>query len=271
MNPKFPLPCRCLLIALVLVCPAVAGAAGTRSISDGSYDELAQGRLESVALTSDGFLEPSYERRVFGNSQAPIVWDALRERSGSVLCATGHDGKLMRVIDEKTSVTVADLPEPELTAMVPMEDGSTLIAAAPSGRIYRLDADDNMTTHTTLEASFVWRMVAGSGGEVWAVTGTEGKLFRITERRGEARVEEVCDLESANLLDLWIDEAGLIGPEGCSTSAARIPGGCIRSRPTVSRSRWHTTPPPRKCARCVRWATASRWRSTPNARPRPSR
>ena len=208
-----------------------AGAVETKVIRDDAFKDFAQGELESVAVTSDGFVQSTYARRTVGDTGAEIVWDALREADGTVLCATGHQGRLMRVIDEETSKTVAKVEEPELTALVRMADGSALAAAAPTGRIYRLDTDDALTTYTQLDAVFVWRMIADDEGAVWAVTGAGGKLFRIRDRAGQAEVEEVFTFESSNLLDLWIDREGRMGPAGDLYVAGQDPGWLYRFHP----------------------------------------
>jgi len=207
---------------------SAARAANSKAVRDDSYASLGRGELQSVALRSDGTLMPTYERKLIGEAGVEIIWDTLREGKDSVLAATGHEGRLVRIVDEKTSVTLAKLSEPELTAMVKMADGSVLVAGAPSGRIYRLDADDQLTTYTQLDASFVWRMVRGEKDDVWIATGTEGKLFRLRPGGAEPQVDEIFDFESANLLDLWLDREGKMGPEGALYVAGQDPGWLYR-------------------------------------------
>ena len=227
---------------MLFVCagfPAVldsAHAVQSKSVRDDATEILSQGTLESVALTSDGYLSPGYERKTIGPTGAEIIWDTLQERSGSVLCATGHGGRLMRVIDENTSKTLATLPEPELTALVEMGDGSVLVAAAPSGTLYRLATDDTLTTFGQIAATFVWRMQRDSNGDIWAVTGTEGKLFRIREKAGAADIEEVFAFKSKNLLSMWIDEAGDMGEKGDIYVGGQAPGWLYRYRPSAKKA-----------------------------------
>ena len=185
---------------------SAARAANSKAVRDDSYASLGRGELQSVALRSDGTLMPTYERKPIGEAGVEIIWDTLREGKDSVLAATGHEGRLVRIVDEKTSVTLAKLSEPELTAMVKMADGSVLVAGAPSGRIYRLDADDQLTTYTQLDASFVWRMVRGEKDDVWIATGTEGKLFRLRPGGAEPQVDEIFDFESVTFFKNKTDE-----------------------------------------------------------------
>lgn len=218
---------------LALLGGAPAGAVEVESARDDTYAQLAQGELKSMALTSDGYLVPSYAREQVGDTRNELVWDALREKGGTVLAATGHHGKLVRLADGKSSKTLASLPEPELTALAPLRDGSVLVAAAPTGRIYRLGADDKLSTFTQLKAKFVWRLVPDDDGSVWAVTGTEGRLFHLRDEGGKAKVEEVAKFKSANLLDMWIDRNGLLGQRGDIYVGGQNPGWLYRYRPST--------------------------------------
>jgi hypothetical protein len=222
----------CFTMGLAGLAPTAHGV-DTEAIRDNNYNDLAQGELKSMALSSDGYLLPTYARREIGNSGAEVVWDALREKRGSILCATGHHGKLVRLKDGQTSQTLGSLPEPELTAMLRLKDDSVLIAAAPTGRIYRLASDDKLTTFAQVKAGFIWRMVQDREGAVWVATGTEGRLFRLHEKgKGPAQVEEIFKFKSANLLDLWIDEQGLLGEPGDIFVAGQNPGWLYRFRPS---------------------------------------
>lgn len=223
------------MLLMSLIIPQ-ALAVDARAIRDDDYNLLQKGELKSAALTSDGFLLPTYQREAVGDTGSEIVWDTLRETKGTALCATGHQGRLVRVIDETTSKTLADVEEAELTALVGLDDGSVLAAAAPTGRLYRLAADDTLSTYTTLEGvTWVWRMKRSPDGMIWLVTGTEGRLLRLDPTASEPKAEEVAKFKSANLLDLWIDEEGQIGEAGDVFVAGQNPGWLYRYRPSTKK------------------------------------
>jgi hypothetical protein len=237
-----------VLLSLAVLWTAQARAVEVEAVRDDTYPQLVQGELKSMALTSDGFLLPSYGRSLVGDTRNEIVWDALREKSGSILCATGHHGKLVRLTDGKSTQVLASLPEPEITALARLGDGPVVAAAAPSGRIYKLGADDKLTTWTQLKAKFVWRLVPDIDGSVWAVTGTEGRLFRLRSADGKPQVEEVAKFKSTNLLDLWSITTASSVKRATSTWAARTPVGSTAGAPPRARSRSPSTPRPRKSA-----------------------
>lgn len=216
----------CLAVTAVGFISQNAGAATTEVIRDEAFADFQNGEFEGVALSSDGFLFPSFDRNEIGDTKTEIIWSVLDDDKGSVLCATGHEGKLVRLSSDGEAEIIAEVDEPELTAIHRLADGSALIAAAPTGRIYRLSDDDDLTTHCVLDARFVWKMAADKKGDIWAATGPEGRLYRIDPETGDAELE--IELDSKNLLDLWIDSAGEFGDKGAIYIAGQSPGRLYR-------------------------------------------
>jgi hypothetical protein len=205
-----------------------AGAVSTQAVRDESFKTLQQGEFEGVALSSDGFLYPAYARRSLADTGAEIVWSVLEQGDRGVLCATGHGGKLFRIDGGGSVHEIASVDETELTAMVALPDGSVLVAAAPGAQIYRLTPEDELQPYVKLDAKFVWSMTRDDSGNVFAATGTDGRLFRILTRRGEVEVQETLKLPSTNLIDLWIDADGLMGHRGALFIAGERPGYLYR-------------------------------------------
>lgn len=213
---------------------AGARAATTEVVRDDSFDTLQEGELEGLALSSDGFLFPSYARSHVGDTGAEIIWSAVEQPGKGVLCATGHDGKLVRINEQGQAITLADLPEPEITAAVALRDGSALIAAAPTGRIYRLGADDKLTTLAQLTAKFVWDLEVDDSNAVWAATGPQGHLYKISSDEKGVTVKQVHAFNSHNITDIWIDRAGKMGDPGMMYVAGQDPGWLYRFNPAGS-------------------------------------
>ncbi len=220
-----------------------ARSATTEVARDDNFETLQQGEFESVALSSDGFLYPTYERSVIGDTKTEIVWSVLSQGDKKgYLCATGHHGKLVRLNSKGEAKILADLPEPELTAMTTLGDGSTLIAAAPTGRLYRLSDKDELTTFTRLDAKFVWDLKEDAKGNIWAATGDKGKLFKITREKNGVHVEVAHDFHSHNILALWIDKDGAMNPKGEEKEhgviyiAGQNPGWLYRFNPSDKKS-----------------------------------
>lgn len=219
---------------LILLAASLAGevrAATSQTIVDQGLSVLMQGELKGCSIDSDGKIRPALGTDQVGDSGAELVWDLLDQGRRGVLCATGHGGKLVRVKEDAEPVVVAEVDEPELTALLELEDGSVLAAAAPGATIYHLSSDDTLTTYTQLDATFIWRMAIGPKGKVWAATGADGKLFSISGKPGKVKVELEQEFDAANLLDLLIDKDGQFGPKGAFYLAAQDPGVLYRYQP----------------------------------------
>lgn len=215
-------------LTALLMYSAAAHATRTEVVKDDDFKALQQGELEGVAISSDGFLYPTHARKTLADTGTEMVWAVVDQGGKGVLCATGHGGKLIR-IDRKGEVhELGAAVETELTAMLELPDKTVLIAGAPGGQIYRLTTDDTIEPYIKLDAKFVWSMARDSRGHIWAVTGTEGKLFKIVTKRGKVQVEETIKLPSTNLIDVWVDDEGLMGERGFVYIAGERPGYLYR-------------------------------------------
>lgn len=216
-----------LLFGLCSSWAATSYAATSQAVRDDSFQDFQQGELEGTGLSSDGFLFPAYEREELGDTGAQIVWSVLDQGERGILAATGHEGQLVRVKPDGNPEILARLDDPELTAIADLGDGSALIAGAPSGNLYRLSTDDELTTYGHVDAKFVWDMERDNAGNIWIATGTEGRLFRLDPGAGgEAELEG--ELPSSNLLDIWIDEEGLMGEPGLVYVGSQDPAWLYR-------------------------------------------
>lgn len=216
------------LAALMMQSATAAWAKRTEVVRDDDFKAFQQGELEGVAISSDGFLFPTHGRKLAGDTGAEIVWAAVDQGEKGILCATGHGGKLIRILPSGEIKDLGAASETQLTAMLAMPDGTVLIAAAPTGQIYRFTTEDTIEPYVKLDAKFVWKLARDTEGTVWAATGTEGRLFKIVTEGGEARVEGSVKLPSTNLLDLWVDQEGLMGKRGELYVAGERPGYLYR-------------------------------------------
>ena len=74
-------------------------------------------------------------------SRTDSPYDVLAEADGSVLLATGNDGKIFRLAgDPVESALVTELAAEQVTALARDADGALLLASANPGRIVRLSA-----------------------------------------------------------------------------------------------------------------------------------
>jgi hypothetical protein len=192
-----------LLAALsaLVVLPNVAVAVGTRHFVLRSGKDFEGGDLTGVAIDSTGRLRAGLNLGMTPVEDVATVWAGLPRPDGSVLLATGNEGKLVRVHNGKSQV-VADVDALALTSLVEAWGGRVLAGSLPDGRIYELKGD-KLVEFVKLEgAQHVWALAYDASQQaVFAATGPDGKLFRITSA-GQAQV--YFDSEEQQLMSVAV-------------------------------------------------------------------
>ncbi|NLE87298.1 MAG: hypothetical protein GX607_12965 [Myxococcales bacterium] len=164
-----------------------AEAVGTRYFVLDSGKDFEGGELAGVAVDSTGKLRAGLNLGATPVEGAASVWGALRRPDGSVLLATGNEGKLVRVQGGRASV-LAETKALALTSLVEGWGGRVFVGSLPEGKIYELKGD-RLEEWVTLEGSdHVWALAYDAQQQaLFAATGPQGKLWRITQN-GQAQV-----------------------------------------------------------------------------------
>jgi hypothetical protein len=186
-------------LSALVVLPNVAVAVGTRHFVLRSAKDFEGGDLTGVAIDSTGRLRAGLNLGMTPVEDVSTVWAALARPDGAVLLATGNEGKLVSVHNGKSQV-VADVSALALTSLVEAWGGRVLAGSLPDGRVYELKGD-KLVEFVKLEgAQHVWALAYDASQQaVYAATGPDGKLFRITAT-GQAQV--YFDSEEQHLMSV---------------------------------------------------------------------
>lgn len=177
---------------------APAHAVGTRHFVLKSGKDFEGGDLTGVAVDSTGKVRAGLNLGTTAVDDAATVWAALQLKDGSALLATGNEGKLIKVTGGKSEV-LADTDTLALTSLVEAWGGRVLVGSLPDGKIFELKGD-KLVEFAKLDAKHVWALAYDPAQKaVFAATGPDGKLFRITEG-GQAQV--YFDSEEAHLMSV---------------------------------------------------------------------
>ncbi|MDX2175341.1 MAG: hypothetical protein SF028_02615 [Candidatus Sumerlaeia bacterium] len=201
---------RFLAVAFAAAAPSAWAATTQVSVDDRPGDFL-RGELTTATLSHEGVLERPPHRAKLVEVDAEIVWDALRTRRG-ILMATGHEGKLFELRDGEAR-ELATLEEPASYALLERADGTVLVAASPSGTIYRLDGAE-LEPFAETGQRFLWRMIDDPERGIVAATGPEGMLLSV---RDDGTTTTIAKLDGvANIMDLRREANGdlLLGTQG---------------------------------------------------------
>jgi outer membrane protein assembly factor BamB len=171
------LAAACAVFAVASLWNLSAPAVGTRHFVFDSAKDF-EGELKGVAVDSVGSLRPGFALKPFPISEAPAVWAAL-EDGGGLLLATGNEGKLIRLTGGQSKV-VADTEALALTSIA-RAWGRIFVGSMPGGKIFELKGDKLAPFVTLQGAEHVFALAFDEADKsLFAATGPEGKLFRIT-------------------------------------------------------------------------------------------
>jgi hypothetical protein len=178
---------RYSLSSLFLLVATHAAAVGTRRFVLDDTSELKGGDLKGVALDSQGHVRAGFGLGAVPALPATTVWSALPQADGSLLLGTGNEGKLLKL--QGGAVTVlAETKALVITSLAQAFGGAVVAGTLPDGKVMKWEKGKLADLATLKGAEHVWSVAYDAKAKVvYAATGPEGKLFRITPT-GDAQV-----------------------------------------------------------------------------------
>jgi hypothetical protein len=178
---------RYSLASLLVLAAAHAAAVGTRRFVLDDSSEFKGGDLKGVALDSEGHVRAGLSLGSVPASQATAVWAALPMPDGSLLLGTGNEGKLLKVAGGTVTV-LAETKALVITSLTQAFGGAVIAGTLPDGKVMKWEKGKLTDLATLKGAEHVWSVAYDPKAKaVYAATGPEGKLFRITQT-GDAQV-----------------------------------------------------------------------------------
>lgn len=178
---------RYSLTTVFVLATAQAAAVGTRRFVLDEASEFKGGDLKGVALDSAGHVRAGLSLGAVPATQATTVWSALPQPDGSLLLGTGNEGKLLKLAGGTVSV-LAESKALAITSLTPAFGGAVIAGTLPDGKVMKWEKGKLSDLATLKGAEHVWSVAYDAKAKaVYAATGPEGKLFRITQT-GDAQV-----------------------------------------------------------------------------------
>lgn len=198
---------RYSLISFLTLAAAHAAAVGTRRFVLDDTAELKGGDLKGVALDSDGHVRAGFSLGAVPATQATSVWAALPMPDGSLLLGTGNEGKLLKVAGGTVSV-LAETKALVITSLAQAFGGAVVAGTLPDGKVLKWEKGKLTDLASLKGAEHVWSVAYDAKAKVvYAATGPEGKLFRITQT-GDAQV--YFDAPEQHLMSVAIAPDGTV-------------------------------------------------------------
>jgi WD40 repeat protein len=174
----------------------LAVAQGTRSWEQSSFEDLAKGTAQGVAILSRGGLELAPAFTPLVTTPSTYIWSIAAEPDGTLFAAAGSPARIYRISQGKSSVIFAP-QELQVQALVVDPAGVIYAATNPDGKIYKLvrsgvatkkaegtagggDTEWSSSVYFDPESKYIWDLAIDGAGNLYAATGDQGQIFRIT-------------------------------------------------------------------------------------------
>ncbi|MGA7414523.1 MAG: WD40 repeat domain-containing protein, partial [Bryobacteraceae bacterium] len=166
------------VVALAANLGASLFAASSTTWETGSYAEFLKGKLQGLALTSDGALLPGASIRKSTTVEQPVLWTVVPGPDGSLYAATGHRGKVYKIDPKGVSTVVFSAEQPEVFALCFDAHGILYAATSPKGGVYRIENGKAAEVFHP-DAKYIWALLPAPQGGLYVATGDQGRIYRI--------------------------------------------------------------------------------------------
>jgi hypothetical protein len=176
-------------------------AVGTRRVALRSGSDFSSGELEGVAIDSVGRVRAGFNLGAIPAPDATTVWSVLRRSNGSVLIATGNEGKLLELSGGAVK-EVAKADALALTSVVAAWGGTVIVGGLPGAKLFEFN-NGKLTEWLSLkDEEHILQLAFDDKDQVlYAATGPNGKLYRISR---DKKAQVYFDAEEEHLTSVAV-------------------------------------------------------------------
>lgn len=211
-----------LLGAAALLSAAAPPAAATevRMFQTQTQAGFLAGTLEGLSVDPLGRLELAHRAERLTALSEPFLLSAARANGTGAgdgwVIGTGNAGRVFRVGSGGEVAEIFAAAEPEIFAVWSDPDGTVFAGASPGGKVYRIPAGApaaKAEVYFDSGETYVWALARAADGALLVATGTQGKLFRVTDG---AKAEVLYDSDDTHVraLEVLPDGGVLLGTAG---------------------------------------------------------
>jgi WD40 repeat protein len=222
------------LLALTLF-PHVLQAQGTRLWAQSRYEEFEKGQPESIAISSQGYLEAGPALRSVLLTPSTYIWDVASDSQGNAYVATGSPATVLKVTAAGASTKLFSTKDLTVQAVRVGPDGSVYAATVPAGKVYRIKPgqsglDENtaavvfdsavsarhLGTAKQDQARYIWDLAFDAQGALYVATGGPAAIYRVDVSTGSPHVETYFESDEQHIRCLLFEPNGnlIAGTDG---------------------------------------------------------
>lgn len=213
------------LAALLLLASTYTLAEGTQAWTQDSYEEFSRGTSKNVAIRSTGTLELAPAFTQIYNSPATFLWTIAAGSDGAVYIGSGSPARVYRIERDWTAKVIFEPKELQVQSIVTVGN-AIYVATSPDGKIYKLTPDNAAVatpknknekemkaeptstgyaavTYFEPNTKYIWQLLAGDDGTLYAATGDRGEIYRIN---AEGKGSVLFKSDEAHIRSLAFDK-----------------------------------------------------------------
>jgi len=209
-----------ILLTVAVMCPVVFGVTPEKWTHSTEAD-FAKGEFESTVVNSLGQLSLAQKVEVLVKAdEAPPVVSAVAEFDGTVYLGSGGSNHVYAFREGKLK-ELARVPGTMVACLVATEEGVLAGTGGDEAGVYRLDAEGEVQpVWSDEQVKYVWDILPGSDGTLYAATGPQAKVFAIDSAGQGELIYQAPEDQAKNILCLargpkatlyaGTDESGLV-------------------------------------------------------------
>jgi sugar lactone lactonase YvrE len=209
---------KLLLFSSIVLCTS-SFAVKTERWEINSAQAFLHGKLNRLIVSSDGDLRLGYGNNKLGEF-AKEVWCSAVGRDGTIYFGTGSPADVYAVGKDGQAGKVFQTDAIAVTALAIDSHGNVYAATLAEGKIFKISAgkpsprdaegsgrQKDGAEFCRVRAPYVWSLVFDKDDRLYAGTGPDGKIYRIST---DGKAEEWFAGEEANILSLAVDADGAL-------------------------------------------------------------
>jgi hypothetical protein len=179
--------------------PVLAWAVTPQFWEDFSQQDLLQGSLDHISLSSDGKLSlaPAYD--LFFDTAQPYIFSAVRDKNGNVYVGTGDGGKVFKVDSNGKGTLYFQAKELNIFSMALDSSDTLYVGTSPDGKVYKVTGPNQASEYCNPDEKYIWAMAFDAADNLYIGTGPSGIIFKVDKTGGKSSFYTCPDNNAVSL------------------------------------------------------------------------
>ncbi len=173
-------------------------AATTTAWEVSGFNDILKGRISGLSLDANGLLSPGLAIQWRAELGQPALWNIARAPDGSIYAATGHSGKVFKLLPDGKSSLIWSAQQTEVFALCVDAQGRLYAGTSPGGGLYRIENGKAQEVWHS-PAKYIWALQPVADGSIYIGTGQAGAIYRYD---GKSKTELHYETGQANVTAL---------------------------------------------------------------------